>query len=389
MALPLIYFISHLYLPFQKEIDASAQLIQNNAKNILKAFTCETSFLSESADIAPDENSFVQFRESNFVGVSQSSVAFEGLLDNASKEILLSQDMVRCSSLSLVDPLCSVVPCSISSEDTNPAEAQNQSNKETNSRAEPEMGNSGNISSQNVQFLCGDGQVMHIVDAGSEQLVRRQLTSLKTYSTFFPSSVATSDVGSLHYNGSFQPRFGWGHLALDRNMGCIRASEKGCSKQIPLFDSVCKSFAGRENEEVRETKENGDQIEKLKKKNTTNHETARDVGDSPVHSPKRRLKPLLLNRRVRCRLQASKPSAVDSYGEEHPKQASGAEDHIRYQPSETERPQKVQSDHQNSLDEHFPARNRVRFSEADFQIKPNNNVQEPQFSKRKCKFCSC
>lgn len=357
------------------------------AKSILKAFTSETSFLSESAEIAPDENSYVQIRETNFNGASQSSVAIEGLLDKASKEILLSQDVVRSSSLSLVDPLCSIVPCSISSEDTNSTRAQNQNNKETDFERDfitpVEMRNSGNISNLNVQIQCGDGQVTHIVNEDSEGTVRRQLTSLKTYSTFLPNSVAISDEGSLQYNNPFQSQFSRGHIALNQNMCCIGTPDKGGSKQIPLFNFVCVPLSGRENEEFCETMVNGKLIEKLKKKNTPNHETTRDVSDLPVHFPKGRVQPVLLNHGVRRRLQASKPSAVDSDGKEHSKQKSGMKDHIRLQPSE--RPQNVQPDYKNSHDGHFPARKRVRFSEVEIQIEANKNAREPHFSNRNCK----
>ena len=72
---------------------------QANPKSIPKLFVGETSFLSESADVAPDENSFVPKNETSSKLASQSSIPFEGLCDKANEEILLSQ--VQSSSLSL------------------------------------------------------------------------------------------------------------------------------------------------------------------------------------------------------------------------------------------------------------------------------------------------
>ncbi|KAL6545938.1 hypothetical protein OROGR_009812 [Orobanche gracilis] len=89
-------------------------------RSIPKPFVCETSFLSESADAAPDENSFVQNHDKGAVIASQLSVPTENLYNRAMDEMLLSQD-VRSSNTSLVDPLCSVVPCSIENICSSPA----------------------------------------------------------------------------------------------------------------------------------------------------------------------------------------------------------------------------------------------------------------------------
>ncbi|KAK4414276.1 hypothetical protein Salat_2840600 [Sesamum alatum] len=84
--------------------------------NIPKPFAGETSFLSESADAAPDENSSVQNHDKGAIIASQLSMASENFSNRANDGMLLSEDVVRSSSTSLVDPLCSVVPCSISED---------------------------------------------------------------------------------------------------------------------------------------------------------------------------------------------------------------------------------------------------------------------------------
>ncbi|XP_009370646.2 uncharacterized protein LOC103959984 isoform X2 [Pyrus x bretschneideri] len=111
--------------------DASATPeLKQNTKSVMKCFAGETSFFSESADIAPDVNSFVQVHDTKFYRTSQSSIAFSGLHDEDNNGIMLSQDVVTSSSLSSVDPLCSVVPCSISSENASLTLAHNQKDKE-------------------------------------------------------------------------------------------------------------------------------------------------------------------------------------------------------------------------------------------------------------------
>ena len=362
-------------------MNASPQLKHNNAEFILKAFACETSFLSESADIAPDENSLVQIPEVSISeiqshGVSISSQAIEGYLDKANMEIFLSQDVVSSSSLSLDDPLCSVVPCSLSLENTNSTEAQHHNNVETGFGSdfrpvvELEMGNSSKISGPNVDFHYGDGKFMHTVDKVSKGTVRKHMTSLKTYSTLLPNSVSISD-GSLHYNRSCQSQFIWGHLTSSKNIEDIRAPDK-CNST---------NSSGKENEEFCEAVENSDPVEKLIKKNASNLEIARDGDGLLVQSPKERMQPLLLDPRIRHRVQASKSSVVNFSRGEHSKQTSGVKNATRLQ--QIEKTQKTQSAYKNS---HDRVKKRVRFSEAEAQIEPD--VQEPHSSRRTCNFYS-
>ncbi|KAL0397386.1 UNVERIFIED_CONTAM: hypothetical protein Scaly_0187000 [Sesamum calycinum] len=84
--------------------------------DIPKPFAGETSFLSESADTAPDENSSVQNHDKGAIIASQLSMPSENFSNKANDRMLLSEDVVRSSSTSLVDPLCSIVPCSISED---------------------------------------------------------------------------------------------------------------------------------------------------------------------------------------------------------------------------------------------------------------------------------
>lgn len=92
-------------------------------KNII-VFNRETSFISESMDEMEERMAGLTSQEEPGIFAS-SSTPFGNLSRFPCRENErsmyaghnLSQDLVRSSSSSLVDPLCSVVPCSISSED--------------------------------------------------------------------------------------------------------------------------------------------------------------------------------------------------------------------------------------------------------------------------------
>lgn len=100
----------------EKELEASSQTKIRSIKIFPKFFAAETSVLSESALGASDEYSLVQANKTRSKTASQSIMPSNGTCNKSNEEISLSQDLVKASSLSTFDPLCSVVPCSISSE---------------------------------------------------------------------------------------------------------------------------------------------------------------------------------------------------------------------------------------------------------------------------------
>ncbi|KAK9665071.1 hypothetical protein RND81_14G088400 [Saponaria officinalis] len=98
-----------------QDIDVCVGKESNGAKTICKMLIKETSYLSESTYVPSDQNSVVKCRQS----CSNSSNANKFLEDSyktSTRETLLSQDFVKDSNSSCIDPLCSMVPCSISSE---------------------------------------------------------------------------------------------------------------------------------------------------------------------------------------------------------------------------------------------------------------------------------
>ncbi|PQP94402.1 hypothetical protein Pyn_03637 [Prunus yedoensis var. nudiflora] len=226
--------------------------LKQNSKTILKCFAGETSFLSESADIAPDVNSFVQVHEIESYRTSESSIACAGLHDEANKEIFVSQDLVKSSSLSLVDPLCSVVPCSISSENTSLTIAQNQTDKENDTeecfRPTPKHGvdNSHKSSNLIIELHHEDVQAMPTISGECSPVkVRRQLISLRTYSTLLPNDVSILDRRSLYQNQSLELECDQRLVPLNKNVGCIRSFDKrSCKEPLPCHP-VSWDTAGR------------------------------------------------------------------------------------------------------------------------------------------------
>ncbi|CAK9162702.1 unnamed protein product [Ilex paraguariensis] len=169
---------------WKKEVADSAPVESNNAQSIPAVFVSETSFFSESADLVPDENSVVQKQDKGSNIASQASIPFEGLCNKANEGILPSQDVARSSSLSF-DPLCSVVPCSISLQNTCsvPASKPNvkvDSGKYFSTAQEYGMDNSHMASALNLELV--DEEVLAVpVTSG---VVRRKFASLKTYSMY-------------------------------------------------------------------------------------------------------------------------------------------------------------------------------------------------------------
>ncbi|XP_075520324.1 uncharacterized protein LOC142553743 isoform X2 [Primulina tabacum] len=155
-------------------------------KIFAKPFVDETSFFSESVDVAPDENSFLQNHDKGTIITSQLSVPSESFADRAMGGITLSQD-VKSSSASFLDPLCSVVPCSVS-ENICPLPATSQDDevlpRHYNITTDNTKGNLSGPSASNSNLPQGEGTAMQISNIKKPQdAVYRRFTSLRNYST--------------------------------------------------------------------------------------------------------------------------------------------------------------------------------------------------------------
>ncbi|XP_039174282.1 uncharacterized protein LOC120285976 [Eucalyptus grandis] len=162
-------------------------------RSIAKFFVHESSFLSESADIAPDENSVVQIGIST-QEASQLKMACEGSCDKDNEGISFSQEIVKSSSLSSADPLCSFVPCSISAENDGLHHEHSQNcidiDGEKFNDPDSELGLASPNKTSNPKYKAENHNavVSSEPNEGFQKSARRQLSSLKTYSVIFSSN---------------------------------------------------------------------------------------------------------------------------------------------------------------------------------------------------------
>ncbi|KAM4082066.1 hypothetical protein ACJW30_11G140900 [Castanea mollissima] len=353
----------------QESLDCERQK-QENPKSFPKLFL--------------DENSFVQKHESKSKLGSQSSMHSVGLPDKANEGILLSQD-VRSSSLSFVDPLCSVVPCSISTENASTAQDKNQ-NEGENSKEDffqpmPELGMEDlqKTLDQNIELDHGNEQSTNTVNGkGSGFSVRRKFTSLKTYSMLLPNYIPLLERGRLCHN-QFQFKYDWGLLSSDQNMSSTKYSDKRGFDDLLCLRSVSKCTAGRNNEDNNEIAINRSLAAEMK--NEERNGTAEGV-EFLVQPLEKRTSPLVVNQRRFHGLQTSKHSVNNFSGEKHPKPATVPGPVIEHQKIKSL--QKIQSECYNSNDKHVFVRKRVHFSEAKDLLPQNKKLQKIQSSHQNC-----
>ncbi|XP_071690186.1 uncharacterized protein [Rutidosis leptorrhynchoides] len=191
-------------------------------RNVPEVFANETSVISESADIAPDMNSCIQRRDDTHNIISQSSVGPEYLhqkpsntpmshvvapeptYDKASnREILLSDDLAVVTqrtndkasytenlvsddvavspSMSPVDPLCSVVPCSFTSNTAASQNSENQVNIEKHLGPTDET----NLENPKTVSFQTEGRSILKFNDDSSTTIRRRVVPLKTYSMLY------------------------------------------------------------------------------------------------------------------------------------------------------------------------------------------------------------
>ncbi|KAG6679953.1 hypothetical protein I3843_13G014500 [Carya illinoinensis] len=352
--------------PVQEE-DAHALSKPKNARSVPAFFLGETSYLSESADVAPDENSFVHEHECMSKFGSPSSIPVEGSLKKAHEGILFSQDLVRSSSLSFVDPLCSVVPCSIPPENT----------REKCSRflSEHGMENLQRALNQNLGTDHGDDHAAYTVNIEASGVsTRRQMASLKTYSMHVPNSVCFLEGGCLDYNQSFQLEYDRGKLSSDQNMCCSMSSDKRGSTEFLYSRPVSNYAGGRNNDDTQETTINNISVAEMTNLKRNFEKTTREEDVSLIHPLERRTSP----QRASWQLMSSKHSVKSFTG--HPRHASVSGCIIKHHQSKIV--QNIQSKGYNFHDNH--ARKRVHFSEAKDLLQQTMNPPKHQSSHQNC-----
>ncbi|KAF7824768.1 putative BRCT domain-containing protein [Senna tora] len=365
----------------------SSSLNQNNAERVPKFFVRETSFLSESADIAPDESSFVQKHDSKCRTGSQPSIPSESL-DKPDEGILDSQDMVKCSNLSLDDLLCSVVPCSISSEQAN---SNTKSDKEINTEKHVpvidgfDMDNFQRTSDPDVTLDHREEQIMSLPDGedipiivtntvqqthemltGVDPTCRKQLSSLKTYSMIIP-------------NQSLIEKCNQTLLSTDQRTVIAAPSDKRSSKGL----SASKCTGGNKNEQNHEHFDNRNSNIEITCEKRSNNLRAADRGVIPVESSEeRRISTLILNDRTPHSLPCPKTVGNDINVEKHPKQHVLPESFAQHQ--QNNNLNKLQDECNEFHDGHNRVRKQVRFTEAEEQIHLKRTLSKLESSYKKC-----
>ncbi|KAF7137778.1 hypothetical protein RHSIM_Rhsim07G0071100 [Rhododendron simsii] len=363
---------------WKKEINASVHVEHENATTVSRFLVGETSYLSESADIAPDENSFVQKQDKGFHVDSQSSIPFAGLHCRPDESTLFSLDVMRSPS-SVVDPLCSVVPCSISSENACSTLADKPNHDlDAGDCCRPEseccIVNFQRTSSLNPECLGEEWGTVTIVNGeDSQPTIRRQLNSLRSYSMLLPHCGAFVENDNTYRNRSFPSECISGLLSAEHNMGCKRDST-----ELPSLKSMQKCSTARQIEENREPLVVQNLVTDTMNQDRNCHETANDRTGLQVHMEKFRCSPLILNRGRRSRFQASKQFAHDISVAENQKSVEQKGDVGQH----GKNLQRVEFKCKVACDTEVPPGKRVRFSAAEIQLLPNNNLQTPQMSNR-------
>ncbi|KAE9586518.1 putative BRCT domain-containing protein [Lupinus albus] len=375
--------------PSWKELDSSS-LNQNNAERIPKIFVRETSFLSESADIVPDESSCVQKADPMCTSGSQLSMPSEGSHNKLDECTLHSQDVVRCSSLSLIDPLCSVVPCSFSSESAN---FKTHIDKENDSEnlvpfISELVDNFQRAPDKNVTFDCRDEKIMpvvllvkdipntaiKVVDQMPDKLTMVEHTCQKQFNPLQTCSIMLPNQ-ALNLN-NLTP------LPTNQSMSAAAAAS---------FDTMVSEnlFASKHTDEKQNDEKHGHFVDHKSIIETIDGRSADDLklnaSDAicilaePIHEKK---SPLNLNRK-RCHpVLGPKTGVNDISVEKRMNHHVISETVVQYQQNNDLN--KLQAECNEFHDGCVSVRKRVCFSEKVEEIRPKRKLSKLELSYKKC-----
>ncbi|XP_021774930.1 uncharacterized protein LOC110738805 isoform X2 [Chenopodium quinoa] len=233
------------------EVDAFGQLKSKGRNMLPKFFVGETSYLSESMDVFPDQSSIVHHQHYCSKPV-ESGRPFEDSCKTVSEGAFVSQEVVK-DSASFIDPLCSTVPCSISVQTSDFFLHKN--NKDDNRDLDafknlPTGMEIAQTSSDPNDKTVGREKhnMLDCDDVGPDPQIRQQLTSLKTYNTGMPGNSAFS----------FKRKFDCGFVSFGENDARVVAdsnslNDKDITKQLPVR-SLSNCASAKSNEEVQEMK---------------------------------------------------------------------------------------------------------------------------------------
>ncbi|XP_047148508.1 uncharacterized protein LOC124820789 isoform X1 [Vigna umbellata] len=348
-----------------KELDSSSLKGKNAAQWIPNFLVRETSFLTESVDIVPDEHSRVLKHDPNCAIGSQLSVPSEDSHNKANESILQSQDVIRCSSPSLTDPLCSFVPCSLSLEHADYNTHIDKGNDYEDfvpSVFEFEVDNFQRISGKNFNFDRSDHKDLPITEATMDEQVTRKLarvehTSLKTYSTILPNYNLTA-------------------LPIDESMGSAASLGTKISESL----SASKHADGNKNKEDNQHLVDHKSIIEIINDKCSNELKPADEND--ITAEPTQDTPLILNHRIRRCFLGPMNVANDVSAEEIRKEHVVPETVVQNQQNNTLN--ELQFESNKFPSEHVRVRKKVHFSEKVEGLYPKRKVSKLESSHKRC-----
>lgn len=373
---------------FSKEVDAVVPWKQQTGRIVAKPFVGEMSFLSESADAAPDENSVIQeqgIRRKEIA--SQFSIPLGMPSRNIDQGMPFSQEVARPLSPSSLDPLCSIVPCSLSVENPGSPKMQSQDDEDIDAEESsspilgPPLVKPCKISYRDPKGQCNqhNGHLSTADEECSGAVVQRRLSSLKNYSMLLPSGMTGLENWQLN-SCLLSPlerktRIASSEIEMFANQPSGRMSAGFCS-----LKSVPKPSVVQYNEE----NHGSGTANPLEEQATNKKSLAEFKGVAQVMRPlpvKRKLSHIL-NHAKRCRVQVSRYVANVSFSKE--KQAVGTETAVGIQDSNNFH--KMQHHIYHPVVDKAPQEKKVQFAEAEI---PQQRVDRSSHSlKSYCKNCN-
>ncbi|XP_026660159.1 uncharacterized protein LOC103706321 isoform X2 [Phoenix dactylifera] len=240
----------------QKGPEEDQAILKGNAtnrKNIRGLFNGETSFISESMDVI-DDHPIEQRMEAEPEIIGSSSTPCTNIRSFACQENASAhEELMRSTGLSSVDPLCSIVPCSISSDDafiiydSNQKKTEEDGEKLMSSKADvKEQISNGKPTAPNFQETSS---LRPLAQAEERDLSKKhakdfdmpsckQVSSLKPYSMVMPTlntpkkmAFCYDSVSSLNMGGKIKDLF-----CNERNTHCFLPNKDDCTVPLKCTD---------------------------------------------------------------------------------------------------------------------------------------------------------
>ncbi|KAK9123338.1 hypothetical protein Sjap_012940 [Stephania japonica] len=337
------------------------------SKSTPKVVAEDTSFMTEHGGVS-DETSLVRELEVEATEAQLSYKACELSCGTHNKAIIPSQDFEMSSNISLIDPLCSVVPCSISVDNANGLSTNGRS-IEVGKYSSPLIEHSLEKPHLRITGSCadvfhGDETAVKFDSGACGVSTRRQSDSLRMYSTLLAPNI-----------DGFLPRLDRVSLHLSKEIiDWNKSFSKEDSRELVFSKPMSKVSTGRDLEEGHVISEIEGPIINLTKEKINSDEIVDNEGKMQFHQQGERSSPKVLNCGFRRRLQASKIVLSDDVGGVTSIAASGPKPFKTQnistcvdQRKTAEIPSLDVSKNQKARKDSSASRKRVHFSEAEIK----------------------